>query len=54
MTRRPLRRELGLAVAFKIVALFLLYYFFFGPSHRIHVTPAEMAAALAEGPARYR
>jgi hypothetical protein len=49
MTRGPLRRELTLALVFKVVAIFLLYVLFFGPSHRIHVTPADMAAALSEG-----
>jgi hypothetical protein len=49
MTRSPLRRDLALAIAFKLVALFLLYAFFFGPSHRLHVTPEDMAAALGEG-----
>lgn len=51
MTRTPLGRELTLAVVFKVVALFLLYVLFFSPSHRTHVTPVDMAAALSEGPA---
>jgi hypothetical protein len=46
MAHNRLRRELTLAVAFKLLALFLLYFFFFGPAHRTHVTPADMAAAL--------
>ncbi len=48
MTRGGLRRELTLAIVFKVVAIFLLYAFFFGPSHRSHVTPADMAAALSQ------
>jgi len=51
MARTPLGRELTLAVVFKVVALFLLYVLFFSPSHRTHVTPADMAAALSSGPA---
>lgn len=53
MARGTLRRELTLAILFKIVAIFLLWFWFFGPSHRAHVTPADMAAALADrAPAR--
>lgn len=48
MARGTLRRELILALVFKAAAIFLLYVLFFSPSHRIHVTPADMAAALAE------
>ncbi len=52
MARSTLRRELTLALLFKAVAIFLLWFLFFSPAHRTHVTPADMAAALAEGPAR--
>ncbi len=52
--RGPLRRELMLALAFKLVALFLLWALFFGPSHRIRVTPQDMAAALGGAPAASR
>jgi hypothetical protein len=48
MAGNALKRELALAIVFKIAVIFLLYVFFFSPSHRIHVRPAEMAAALAE------
>jgi hypothetical protein len=48
MSRNSLQMELTLAVVFKLVALFLLYVFFFGPSHRTQVTPADMAAVLGE------
>ncbi|HEY8161144.1 MAG: cytochrome oxidase putative small subunit CydP [Methylocystis sp.] len=48
MTPGGLRRELTLAIAFKIAAILLLYFLFFSPSHRMHVTPADMAAALSE------
>lgn len=50
MARRTLRRELTLAILLKIAGLFLLWFWFFGPAQRIHVTPADMAAALARGP----
>jgi hypothetical protein len=50
MARKGLRRELTGAIIFKIVALILLWHFFFSPAHRLHVSPADMAAALAEGP----
>lgn len=50
MARPTLRRELALAIVFKIAAIFLLWFWFFSPSHRVHVTPADMAAALARGP----
>ena len=49
MTRTRLRSELTLALAFKLAALIVLYFLFFSPSHRMHVTPADMAAALADG-----
>ena len=52
MAMKGLRRELTGAIVFKIVAIFLLWYFFFSPSHRTHVSAADMAAALAEGPPR--
>jgi hypothetical protein len=48
MARKTLRRELTLAILFKVMAIFLLWFWFFSPGHRIHVSPADMAAALAE------
>jgi hypothetical protein len=50
MAWKGLRREMTGAIIFKVVALFLLWYFFFSPAHRTHVSPADMAAALAGGP----
>ena len=47
MRIRPLEREIAVALAFKLVALIALYVLFFGPAHRIKVTPAEMAEALS-------
>lgn len=48
MARATLRRELTLAILFKVAAIVLLYVLFFSPSHRKHVTPADMAAALQD------
>ena len=42
----PLAREIGLMFMFKLAALFLLYAFFFSPSHRIEVTPTVMESAV--------
>ncbi|MEN6544241.1 cytochrome oxidase putative small subunit CydP [Parvibaculum sp.] len=42
----PLVREIGLVLVFKLVALLLLYTFFFGPSHRVHVTPDGAHSAV--------
>ncbi|KAF2991829.1 phosphoglycerate mutase [Methylocystis sp. MJC1] len=50
MPRSTLRRELTLAITVKVAAIFLLYFLFFSPAHRIHVSPADMAAALLEKP----
>ena len=50
MARKTLRRELTLAIVFKVAAIFLLWFWFFGPTQRVHVTPADMAAVLAHGP----
>lgn len=47
MAKRSLRFEITAALAFKALALLLLYLAFFSGSHRAVVTPAEMAAALA-------
>ena len=43
---RTLRREIAWVLTFKIVALAALYFAFFGPPHRVHVTPAQVAAVL--------
>jgi hypothetical protein len=47
MRTRPLGREIAIALAFKLMALVALYVLFFGPAHRIKVTPAEMAETLS-------
>ena len=49
MTLGRLGRELTLALALKIVAIGLIYAFFFSPSHRHLPTPAETAAFLTAG-----
>ncbi len=40
-----------MALGFKALALALLYFLFFDGAHKIVVTPAKMAAYLAEQPA---
>ena len=47
MRTRPLAREIAIALVFKLMALTALYVAFFGPAHRIKVTPAQMAEALS-------
>ncbi|PWB89970.1 phosphoglycerate mutase [Methylocystis sp. MitZ-2018] len=47
MRTRPLGREIAIALGFKLLALIVLYIAFFGPAHRIKVTPAQMAEALS-------
>jgi hypothetical protein len=46
VTKRSLSREIGAALAFKLLALTVLYFLFFSGSHRTVVTPSEMAAFL--------
>jgi hypothetical protein len=41
-----LLRELGAALAFKALALAILYFAFFGASHKIVVSPDSMATFL--------
>jgi hypothetical protein len=52
MAMSRLGRELTLALAFKIVAIVLIYVFFFSPSHRFRPTPADTAAFLTSGAVR--
>ncbi len=47
MRTRPLGREIAIALAFKLIALIALYVAFFGPAHRIRVTPTQMAETLS-------
>ncbi|MFO1103468.1 MAG: phosphoglycerate mutase [Methylocystis sp.] len=47
MRTRPLARDIAIALAFKLMALIALYVAFFGPAHRIKVTPAQMAETLS-------
>lgn len=48
--RSPLAREVTAALAFKAVALALLYVAFFGPWQRPEVTPADVEAVLLDIP----
>lgn len=52
MPASRLGRELTWALAFKIVAILLMYALFFSPSHRHRPTPADTAAFLTAGPAK--
>lgn len=49
MAASRLGRELAWALAFKIIAIILIYAFFFSPSHRRRPTPADTAAFLTSG-----
>lgn len=49
MAMGRLGRELTLALAFKIVAIALIYALFFTPAHRQRPTPADTAAFLTAG-----
>ncbi|MGA9601394.1 MAG: cytochrome oxidase putative small subunit CydP [Methylocystis sp.] len=51
MRRTSLARDIGVALAFKALALAALYFLFFDRTHKIVVTPAKMAAYLVELPA---
>lgn len=51
MRQPSLARDIGVALGFKALALALLYFLFFDGAHKIVVTPAKMAAYLAEQPA---
>jgi hypothetical protein len=47
MRTRPLARDIAIALALKLMALIALYVAFFGPAHRIKVTPTQMAETLS-------
>ncbi len=47
--RRPehrLRYEIAVVLLFKLAAITLLWYLFFGPAHTVVVTPAKVDARL--------
>ena len=44
--RSSLRREIIWVLAFKMIALTVLYTAFFSPTHRTHPTPAQVAAVF--------
>ena len=48
----PPRMALTLALAFKIVAIALIYALFFTPAHRQRPTPADTAAFFTAGSAK--
>lgn len=45
---RSLGRDIGWALLIKSVALVLLYFAFFGPSHRVEMTADRVAGALID------
>jgi hypothetical protein len=46
LRRHSLGRDIAWALAVKTAALVILYFAFFGPSHRVEVTPGRVAADL--------
>jgi hypothetical protein len=48
---RRFLRELGVILSLKLVAIGLLWYLFFGPTHEIKVTPATLDRHLFTAPA---
>ncbi|HSN18528.1 MAG TPA: hypothetical protein VLV87_10010 [Gammaproteobacteria bacterium] len=45
-----LSHEIAWVLLFKLTALSLLWYLFFGPTHVVMVTPAKVSGALFDGP----
>ena len=45
--RVALRRQLGWTLLLKLAALFVLWFLFFSPAHRSHVTPDSVSTAIA-------
>jgi hypothetical protein len=43
-------KEIGAVLLFKLAAITLLWYLFFGPSHTVAVTPAKVDRALFAPP----
>ena len=43
---RLLRREIPAVLLFKLAAILLLWYLFFGPTHRVTVTPERVQQSL--------
>jgi hypothetical protein len=50
MSRTSLARDIGVALAFKALALAALYFLFFDRTHKTVITPARMAAYLVDRP----
>jgi len=48
MAKRSLSRDIGAALAFKAVALTLLYFAFFSGSHKSVVKSSQMASFLTD------
>lgn len=48
---RLLRKELSVVLLFKLAAITLIWYLFFGPSHTVRVTPDKVGTAVFGAPA---
>ena len=48
--RHLLARDISLVLLFKLAAITLLWYLFFGPSHQVLVTPTKVDARLFAAP----
>ncbi len=48
--RLPLAKEIGAALIFKVVALILMFTFFFSPADRVSVDDQSMERALIAAP----
>ena len=48
--KHPLAREIGLTLIFKVLALVLMFAFFFSPSDRVSVDDRSMERTLTTAP----
>ena len=49
-TDRRLKHEISAVLLFKLAAITVLWYLFFGPTHTVTVTPANLDARLFSAP----
>jgi len=47
---RRLKREISAVLLFKLAAITVLWYLFFGPTHTVTVTPTKVDARLFSAP----
>jgi len=48
---RLLHKEIAAVLFFKLAAITLIWYLFFGPSHTVRVTPDKVGTAVFGAPA---